>query len=234
MSDAATTGQGLTETTSTATDDVPINTGTEQQTTSTATAEVSTTTTDATIAKTEAEIATEAATVAAEAAKAKDDVKPGAPETYAAFTAPEGVILDGGILKEVTAMAKEFNLSQADAQRLVDFGLKLSEHFSKTQSETLIAAQKQWGEDTLADKEIGGVNSAANIAVGKKALETFGNAPLKALLNESGLGNHPEVVRFFYKVGKAINSDSIIVGKEHVNAEVKSFAEVLYGKTQQK
>ena len=32
------------------------------------------------------------------------------------------------------------------------------------------------------------------------------------MLNESGLGNHPEVIRLFYRTGKAMSEDSLIVG----------------------
>ena len=62
------------------------------------------------------------------------------------------------------------------------------------------------------DAEIGGDKLPENLAVARKALETFGTPELKALLNESGLGNHPEVIRFFYRSGKAISEDRVIRG----------------------
>jgi hypothetical protein len=33
-------------------------------------------------------------------------------------------------------------------------------------------------------------------------------------LNDTGLGNHPEVLRVFVRAGKAISQDSVIPGKE--------------------
>ena len=49
--------------------------------------------------------------------------------------------------------------------------------------------------------------------VAKKALETFGTPELRTLLNESGMGNNPEVIRAFYRVGKAISEDKFVSGK---------------------
>jgi hypothetical protein len=48
--------------------------------------------------------------------------------------------------------------------------------------------------------------------VAKKALDAFGTTELRSLLNESGLGNHPEVIRFMFRAGKAISEDSMVTG----------------------
>ena len=44
----------------------------------------------------------------------------------------------------------------------------------------------------------------------RKAVEQFGTPELRTLLDESGLGSHPEVVRFFYRAGKAIGDDNFV------------------------
>jgi len=31
-------------------------------------------------------------------------------------------------------------------------------------------------------------------------------------LKDSGIGNHPEMVRFAYKIGKAISNDAVVTG----------------------
>ena len=48
----------------------------------------------------------------------------------------------------------------------------------------------------------------------KSALDTFGNDALKSLLVETGFGNHPEIIRFMYRAGKAISEDSYIGNSE--------------------
>ena len=54
----------------------------------------------------------------------------------------------------------------------------------------------------------------ANLKTAKSALDTFGNDALKSLLVETGFGNHPEIIRFMYRAGKAISEDSYVGNSE--------------------
>lgn len=136
----------------------------------------------------------------------------GAPEQYEDFTAPEGVALDAELVGDLKAIAKELNLSQKDAQRVADLGPKLMEKLQKGQAEALAQIRQTWADSAKADKEIGGEAFAENLGAAKKALDSFGTPELRTLLNESGIGNHPEVIRFMARAGKAISSDTFVPG----------------------
>lgn len=166
---------------------------------------------------TEAPASTEAGQVAPEAqapaaqpaeAKAEEQV----PEQYADFAFEEGKALDTGLADDIKATAKELGLTQSQAQKLADLALKRTESAQSQQAEMLAQARDEWAGQAKADKEFGGDAIEANLAMARKALDTFGTPELKALLNESGLGNHPEVIRFFYRSGKAISEDRVIRG----------------------
>jgi len=43
-------------------------------------------------------------------------------------------------------------------------------------------------------------------------MDKFGTPELTKLLNASGMGNHPEIIRAFYRAGKAISEDSFVGG----------------------
>jgi hypothetical protein len=43
-------------------------------------------------------------------------------------------------------------------------------------------------------------------------MDAFATPELRTLLNESGLGNHPEIIRAFYRAGKAISEDGFVAG----------------------
>ena len=124
------------------------------------------------------------------------------------FQAPEGVELDGDVTAEFTALAKELKLPAAEAQRVVDIAVKMQQKQAERNAETV----KGWAESSKTDKEFGGDNLQANLAIAQKAIDTFGSPELKTLLNSSGLGNHPELVRFAFKAGKAISEDGFIKG----------------------
>ena len=153
--------------------------------------------------------------------KPKDTVDDGkaddaTPEAYE-FQAPEGVTLDTELVEEFTGIAKELKLPKDEAQKIVDLGPKIMQKFADAQAQIVVDAQAKWRADSMADPEIGGDNLDENLALSKKALDTFGTPELKTLLVESGLGNHPEVIRVFNRIGKGISNDGLVTGKAVVN-----------------
>ena len=130
----------------------------------------------------------------------------GAPEKYE-FKAPEGQSYDSEIIETYSEIAKEFNLSQEKAQKMLDVvGPKLAER----QAAQIQAVHEQWIESAKSDKEFGGDQLPQNLGVAKKALDTWGNPALRTLLNESGIGNHPEVIRFMVNAGKSLSEDKFV------------------------
>lgn len=141
-----------------------------------------------------------------EPAGEKKDAPAGAPEKYE-FKAHEGREFDPEIIGTFSDVARELNLTQDAAQKVLDrMGPKMAER----QAAYAESLRTQWAEKARGDKEIGGDKLDANLAVAKKALDAFGNQELRTLLNESGLGNHPEVIRLLYKAGRAISEDGYV------------------------
>jgi len=126
---------------------------------------------------------------------------------------PEGVELDQAATTEFTAIAKELKLDQAAAQKLADIGAKMAQRQADAHAQLV----ETWTEQVKTDKEIGGDKLAENLGVARKAIDTFGSPELKALLNSTGLGNHPEVVKLAFKVGKAISEDGFVSGSPKGN-----------------
>jgi hypothetical protein len=126
---------------------------------------------------------------------------------YEPFQLPEGLTADEEILGEFKATAKELKLSQEGAQKLVALQAKMADK----QQAAVQAMRAQWAEASKADTEFGGEALQENLGVAKRALESFASPQLRQLLNESGLGNHPEVIRHFVRVGKAISEDGRVV-----------------------
>jgi plasmid maintenance system antidote protein VapI len=151
-----------------------------------------------------------------EGSEAKADV----PEAYE-FKFAEGLEVDPSTLGELSDVAKELKLTQEQAQRIADLGAKQSERWLQAQQEVMAKAEEQWLETVQTDKEIGGDKLSENVAVALKAIETFGSPELKAFLKESRLGNHPEMIRFAYRAGKAIANDSVVPGGRSTNGERK-------------
>lgn len=150
----------------------------------------------------------------AEGAKTEGDQgnteqKPGAPEKYE-FVAPEGLKFDEAVVGAFSEVAKELNLPQDAAQKVLD---KMAPVMAARQAEQLDAARTEWAGSSKADKEFGGDKLEENLGIAKKARDAFATPELRTLLDETGLGNHPEVIRFFYRAGKAISEDKVVGGK---------------------
>lgn len=171
------------------------------------TAEASTTTTDAGEPKTTDVTAVDTTTATTDAQAAETQATAAAPDSYE-FTMPDGVALDKTAADEFTAIAKELKLNQADAQKVADVGAKMAQR----QAEAHLQLVESWVESVKADKEIGGDKLAENLAVARKAIDTFGTPELKDVLNATGFGNHPAVIKAFYKAGMAISGDRFVSG----------------------
>ncbi|HGE8503701.1 peptidase [Serratia ureilytica] len=156
------------------------------------------------------------------AEKAEKEKKPASPEKYE-FTPPEGQELDANALAVFEPIAKELGLSQEQAQKLVDIYPQIQQQ----QAEAWSKQVSDWGEQVKADKEIGGDKFNASVGAAQRALDQFGNTELREYLNASGLGNHPALVRFCAKVGKAMAEDTFVVPNQ---GGQRSAADILYGK----
>lgn len=172
----------------------------------------------------QAEADTAAAAAAAEAAAA--EAAKGAPEKYADFTPPEGTVLDAGLMTEFADAARELNLPQDAAQKMVD---KMAPVMAKQQAAAVEAASTAWAEQASIDPEYGGTKLAESMTFAAKAMDKFGTPELKALMNESRLGNHPEIVRFMVRAGKAMSEDGIVTGGIPASGGgIRSVADRLY------
>lgn len=136
----------------------------------------------------------------------KEEAEQGAPEQYEEFKAPEGLSYDDQFMGTFKDVAKELNLSQKQAQHLLD---KCAPVLAQRQVEQIKAVSDQWVERTKTDKEIGGENwtrAASDIA---RVRDRFGvNADGKmdsdiAEFMQTPIGNHPGLLKLLARVGRA-------------------------------
>lgn len=145
-------------------------------------------------------------------------------EKYTGFKLPEGLTFDTEKLTEFSTVAKELKLSQEQAQKLVDFQ---SSYVLQQKEKALSEYQtqvNQWKEET---KKVLGNNLEKDLVLVAKVRDRYGSSNLTKLLDDSGLGNHPEIIKFFVNVGKIVSEDSLDVGKNKT-VESKTIAERLY------
>lgn len=156
---------------------------------------------------------------AAAAAKKDDEGKPaGAPEAYTDFTLPEGVSMDADTLDAFKGLAKELNIPQEAAQKLVDLQTQLATKQVEELQAAVVAQSQKWAADVRNDPELGGENYEKSVASAVKVIQAFGDPALTELLNESGLGNHPALFKFCHRISAAISEDKFVMPGSQSNA----------------
>lgn len=125
--------------------------------------------------------------------------------------------------------ARSNNLSQESAQAGLDLAVTMQKAQAQAYVDSIRAQVQQWATQAEKDGEFGGSPErfAQSRAVARRALDQFGTPELKKMLMESGLGNHPEIIRAFYRAGQAISQDTFVPGP--AGGPRKSDAEVFYG-----
>src|SRR5699024_3254227 len=79
--------------------------------------------------------------------------------------------------------------------------------------------------------EIGGAKFDENLAAAEQAVKALATPELKELLDNTGLGNHPEMVRLFVKLSPLVREDQGLSTGGTRGGESKSRADLLYGDT---
>jgi len=135
---------------------------------------------------------------------------------------PEGVVLDAPTLTAFEATAKELGLPQDKAQALIDkvapaMKAQGTAAFETMKTDMLAAAK--------ADAEIGGDKFDESVATAALAIDAYFAPSFKKFLNETGLGNHPEMIRGLRKAGLPLKQDGHIPANKNPSGEVnaKSF-----------
>ena len=158
--------------------------------------------------------------------EAKEEVKEeGAPEKYE-FKPLEGHEFDPVVLDAYSAAAKKLNLTQEKAQSVLD---EMAPVMKAQQEARLVQMQKEWQTAAHADKEYGGDKWEENMGIAGKAFNKFASPELRDIFDKSGLHHNPEIIRTFYRIGKAISEDKFVGGGS--GEQPKNRLDVLYDKS---
>lgn len=177
----------------------------------------------------------------------------GAPEEGADYEIsglPEGITIDKEALAAVTPLARELNLSNEGLSKLAGVYTENVLPGVVQQMQNDLAAQaaqvtKDWATDARASV-IGGQNAAGETVeadavyagrtlaevqqVSAKALDRFGGEGFREFLDQHGLGNHPQMLRFAFAAGSAIGEDTSFERGGGVPSAPLTREEKYYGK----
>jgi hypothetical protein len=155
--------------------------------------------------------------------------KPAVPEKYE-LKLPDGALVKPDQLEKIALYAKEQGFSQEQAQKYLERESAVISDFVKNQQEGLKTQTQAWVNEIKNDKEIGGAKYDESLQHANRALDRWAPPEFVQMLKDTGLANHPAMVRTFFKISQAMKDDAMIIPPNH-NGGGKSAAELLYGGT---
>lgn len=171
--------------------------------------------------------ATATATTEQQAAEktAEEAAKPTVPEKYE-LKLPEGSLLAPSDIERISTLAKEKGLSPEAAQELLEVQSITHREALDRQLETV---RNEWATAAAADPEIGGAEFKQNAELASRVVERY-FPEAKKVFDDTGFGNHPDMMRGFVRLGKAMSEDQLIHPRSQQGGGEQSMAERLYGK----
>jgi hypothetical protein len=173
--------------------------------------------------------------------KEKDEAKPGeaTPLRVEDLVIPEGKSWDEEAGKGFLDLINDVSIPRNQlGQKMIDMYSGLQDKTFEGQRAAAAAqaeadmarlaeTEAEWAQSAKADKEFGGSNwesSQSVIAAGRDRLAT---PEAVKIIEAYGFGNHPEILRMFYRAGKMLDEDRMD-GRGGV--ALKPDEEVFYGK----
>ena len=147
-------------------------------------------------------------------------------DPYAEISLPENSLLGADELAAFKQTAASIKLP---AQALLQW-LSLEENRLQTMAQQAEKSQQtqleNWARQT---QQTFGPHWQAEVSKAVRAADAFGGPQLRQLLEETGLGNHPVIVRTFHAVAQRICED-VTPGAASTVQTDKTFTQALYGK----
>ncbi len=141
-----------------------------------------------------------------------------APIKYEDFTAPEGVEISEADMTRAKDAFAEARLPQDQAQKYLDLHLsevqRRVDELQKHQFDQWMETRKGWQNAFKADEEIGGNRTETTLKAGKSLIAKYGEPGLIDALNDTGVGDHPEFIRFLARLSEAHQETSKAVEAE--------------------
>lgn len=144
------------------------------------------------------------------------------PEKYE-LKAPEGMTFDEESFAVADPVFRKLGLTNEQAQELMPVAGEFAQRVAAdavakhelAKATSFTAMKREWLENAKGDAEIGGAKWDESTAAAAKALDGLGfvkGSEFRKFLDETGMGNHPEMIRAFTRIGLRVGEDTFTRG----------------------
>lgn len=164
------------------------------------------------------------------------------------FKLPEGAQTDNPVFKTFQSKLGEFqNLSKVEQAAVQKFGQEMIEmhledvkavveHQNKAAWDWFKNRNGEWLENSKKDPQIGGESFGATVSAASRAISLYGGTKEQQietakLLQETGVENHPALLRFLSNITKTAAKEGTPVSSSAAPTQKTGIAQAMYGKT---
>lgn len=130
-------------------------------------------------------------------------------------------------LADIKSYAKQKGLSHEQAKEIMLRESSAIQKHEQLNQQRLEKDALHWAELSKKDPEIGGEKFDASVQLAKRALEKVASEKFVQFLEQSKLGNHPEVIRVFARFGELFQDDKVVNARTN-NVKSKDYSELFY------
>lgn len=133
----------------------------------------------------------------------------GRPKSYEEYDLSEVVPkeYDQGTVEEFKKKAFENGMSQESVKKMAEWYKEVETANLQKMAQ---AKQQLADQQVLQLKQEFGVNFDREVKNARKALDAYTDNDFKKYMDESGLGNHPALVKAFAKIGRELSEDRLV------------------------
>jgi len=146
----------------------------------------------------------------------KTITEPVVPEKYE-FKVPAGVDLNANLVKNFSSFAREHQLTQEDAQKVIDMQVEAHQSLLKTVENETNRIRKEMKQRITDDPVMG---KPENMALANKAFDGYSSKMSDADRKEfrewldNGPGDYKPLMEFLHYIGKDISDDILVLGTD--------------------
>lgn len=152
------------------------------------------------------------------------------PLEVSALTLPEGLTFADEDMNNFLAIINNQGITHAErAQALIDLQANLTTKSSEAGSQAWNDQQQAWQNEVQNDPELGGANLETTLANVGRVMDKFGTPEIRSAFDQTGAGNHPQIVRFLNELGKQFMEATPAAPGSPTNSQSASTADRIFG-----
>lgn len=143
---------------------------------------------------------------------------------------PKDSLLDAAEVEKEASFAKEKNLSPDVAQAVLERKAQAVKAYKEAQEANLKRISSEvWPEQLRSHPDFGGEKFNETVELARRAFHSFASKEHIAEMDRTGLGNHPDHIMAWARVGRMIGDGKILAGGRPAGQGPKTIAQRIYG-----